>query len=286
MQEARVELYRALIAAHEHSNLAAAAHSLRISQPTLSRQLQELEDDIGVTLFHDSGRRKLLTLQAQELCAKIRERLNDLDQDVAAWRSRSVCFEDQELRIGGRIALISRLQRQLPARPCLVARDMSSGEVVPALLRQEIEIGIVSQLPPRSEMIARKFFTEEWGIVASRGLLRATRVDDIRRLMISQPSLAYSTHLPELESLLSHYKVPMKSLRYSRILPDWNSLIACANEGLGWVVAPLGFCENAPKSLRIIRIPASVVAPSNFHVVARRELLKRAGFREWFARHV
>ena len=49
-----MELYqiRQLLAVAEHGSLSAAADSLNVSQPALSRSMQKLEREFGVTLFH------------------------------------------------------------------------------------------------------------------------------------------------------------------------------------------------------------------------------------------
>ena len=76
-----------LIAFSEHETLSAAAEALHISQPTLTRTMQSLEDEIGVKLFehrknkllfNETGRlavdwaRKLLT-DKEEMLLRIRE---------------------------------------------------------------------------------------------------------------------------------------------------------------------------------------------------------------------
>ena len=40
----------------EHGNLSSAAHSLRVSQPTLSRQIRSIEDQFQTPLFVRGGR--------------------------------------------------------------------------------------------------------------------------------------------------------------------------------------------------------------------------------------
>lgn len=49
------------LAVTREGNISAAAHSLNLSQPSLSRQLRELEEELGVTLFIRGNRRIELT---------------------------------------------------------------------------------------------------------------------------------------------------------------------------------------------------------------------------------
>ena len=57
--EIRVLRYFLMVAREE--NITKAAEFLHLTQPTLSRQLMQLEDELGVKLFHRSKHRIILT---------------------------------------------------------------------------------------------------------------------------------------------------------------------------------------------------------------------------------
>ena len=58
---------RFFVAVAELMNVSRAAEALNISQSALSRQLQALEDDIGLTLFDRVGKRLVLTAEGEEM---------------------------------------------------------------------------------------------------------------------------------------------------------------------------------------------------------------------------
>jgi LysR family nitrogen assimilation transcriptional regulator len=71
----------------EHGNLSSAAQSLRVSQPTLSRQIQAIEEEFRTPLFIRGGRGMMLTEAGKQLhegLQSIERQLRLLKTDVAA----------------------------------------------------------------------------------------------------------------------------------------------------------------------------------------------------------
>src|SRR3954464_4940005 len=70
---------RAFAAIVDAGGLAKAATRLHVSQPALSRQIQALEADLGVSLFDRVGRRVQLTSQGGDLLLRSRRLLAEAD---------------------------------------------------------------------------------------------------------------------------------------------------------------------------------------------------------------
>ncbi|GMA56493.1 hypothetical protein GCM10025858_09960 [Alicyclobacillus sacchari] len=80
-------LYRTLLAVVEHQTLSAAARVLHTTQPTVTRQLQQLERQLGAPLFDRAGKRMTLTgagervyafaCELQALEVRLREELRE-----------------------------------------------------------------------------------------------------------------------------------------------------------------------------------------------------------------
>jgi LysR family transcriptional regulator, cyn operon transcriptional activator len=62
----------------DSAGISAAARKLRITQPALSRQIRDLETELGVRLFDRIGRRLRLTTGGQDLLRRCRSVLTDL----------------------------------------------------------------------------------------------------------------------------------------------------------------------------------------------------------------
>ena len=71
---------RALEALDRLGSATAAADDLNLSQSAVSRQIQALEEQTGVTLVIREGRRMVLTPEAADYAAEIRAALNKITQ--------------------------------------------------------------------------------------------------------------------------------------------------------------------------------------------------------------
>ena len=75
-----------VVAIAEYQKITTAANALFISQPTLTKFLQNLEHDLGQKLFHRVGNKFLLTYAGQRYVAKAVEILKlkkELDDEMA-----------------------------------------------------------------------------------------------------------------------------------------------------------------------------------------------------------
>ena len=70
---------RTFVTTAESGRLAHASASLKVSQPAASRQIQTLESELGVRLFHRVGRTLQLTAEGEDLLHQSRRLLADAD---------------------------------------------------------------------------------------------------------------------------------------------------------------------------------------------------------------
>jgi DNA-binding transcriptional LysR family regulator len=74
-----IRVLRYFLAVAREENISSAAKSLHVTQPTLSRQLMELEEDLGVKLFLRSSGNRTITLTAEGMLLRKRaEEILDL----------------------------------------------------------------------------------------------------------------------------------------------------------------------------------------------------------------
>ncbi len=87
------------VAVAEELNFGRAAERVYLSQPALSQQIQKLEEDLEVTLFHRTKRRVELTEAGQVLLEGARRALVQVEQTVRAVREAGGA-ESSRLRVG------------------------------------------------------------------------------------------------------------------------------------------------------------------------------------------
>ena len=92
MNTKQVEYFLELI---QTLNYRQASEKLGITQPTLSKAMQHLENDLGFSLFYKQGRSIRLTRQGELFLPYAREALLQLDQGV-----RTALEQRQVLRLG------------------------------------------------------------------------------------------------------------------------------------------------------------------------------------------
>lgn len=150
---------RAFLVTAEEGSLSAAARALRMSQPTLGRQVAALEEELGVTLFERVGGRLVLTRGGLELVEHARA-MGDAAMRVslgASGQSQSVeghvCISATEVTAAFVLpAIVARLRRDAPGITIEVVATNTTSD----LRRREADIAIRSVRPADPDLIARK----------------------------------------------------------------------------------------------------------------------------------
>lgn len=168
--ELRVLRYFLMVAREE--NITRAAELLHITQPTLSRQLSQLEDELGVKLFVRGARRIALTSEGLLLRRRAEEMVALADKTEREL-SEQEAMVDGKISIGcGEIASVKRLAEICAAfheRYPLVSFDLFTATA--DLVKEQMDRGLVDiglLLEPvdvdKYEYL-RMNLKEEWGVL-------------------------------------------------------------------------------------------------------------------------
>ncbi|MEU5053148.1 transcriptional regulator CynR [Streptomyces sp. NPDC021096] len=162
---------RYLLAVAEHANFTRAAEDLRISQPTLSQQIKQLERTVGAQLLDRTGRTVRLTDAGETFVHYARRALRDL-----AAAERAVLDVADLSRGHLRLALtptftaylVGPLTAELHAHHpgiTLEIREMTQDRIESGLLADEIDLGIAFHGPHLPGIAATALFTETLSLV-------------------------------------------------------------------------------------------------------------------------
>jgi len=142
---------RYFLAVGEALNFTRAAAQLRVAQPALSRQVQDLEDEIGVDLLKRSPRGVTLTADGRLFLEEVRELLKRADESVEKVRALAR-GEYGELRVGYAPTptveilppALAAFQKAVP-RVKVLLHDLSSDELIAGLRDATLELAIMVQ---------------------------------------------------------------------------------------------------------------------------------------------
>lgn len=148
-------LLRSLLAVAERGAITGAARSLGVTQPALTRRLQQLEEELGAPLLERSKKGAVLTEAGRLAVAEARqivERYGRMREAVRAHQS----LEAGLVRVGGGATAVSfvlpptiaRFSKQYPGVRFEV-REQGSRDVEEDVRAERLELGIVT-LPTRS----------------------------------------------------------------------------------------------------------------------------------------
>jgi DNA-binding transcriptional LysR family regulator len=170
----RLEVF---LAATRAGNYTAAAKNLHVTQSAVSHAIRKLEEGVGRPLIEWQRRRLTLTDEGEyirDVCERV---FNDLDQAEHVLSSRAP-GSTQVITIGatvefGTTVLVRKLRPLLDACPWLRLNFRFRDDLVPLLLRDEIDVAIDCAPHTHRSVMATRLFREKYLIVASPAFLAA-----------------------------------------------------------------------------------------------------------------
>lgn len=168
-------LVRSFLAVAEQGSLSAAARQLGLSQPTLGRQIKQMETDLGVTLLIRQPRGFDLTEAGQAILPAAR-RMQDAMREIAlavagrdAGTSGTVRITASEIMALNYLPdIVADIRDALPGITIdLVASDRSDN-----LLFREADIAVRMYQPQQLEIVTRKLGEVQLGVCAATSYLQ------------------------------------------------------------------------------------------------------------------
>lgn len=226
---------RAFLVTAEEGSLSAAARALGLAQPTLSRQVEALQQELGVILFERFGRGLELTPAGAELLAHVR-RMGE------AAMALSIAAEGQSGDAEGTVTLsisdayaglllpkvLKRLQMDAPKITIRIVADNTPSD----LLRREADIAVRNFRPKEPDLIARKLtdmganFYAATGYLEEHGTIRSPEDWANARLIVPEGAEVFL-------STLNAMGVPVGERQIAYECNSYLAMWEMVKEGLG-----------------------------------------------------
>ncbi|MFY0690305.1 MAG: LysR family transcriptional regulator [Paracoccaceae bacterium] len=246
---------RAFWATAEHGSLSAAARVLGLSQPTLSRQVAGLEDDLGVLLFERIGRTLSLTEAGQDLREHVRA------MSVAA-EQVALTASGQSQSIEGRVSItasdvmaaftlpqcLHEIRRQAPG----ITLEVVAADDIRDLRRREADIAIRHVRPEHPDLIAKLIGDMTAQFYATPAYLEKIgppqSVADLARaefISYGQPSAMMSRIVPLFD-------LPLKEENFPYITENGVAGWEMAKAGLGIAIMASELGDRTPEVVPVL----------------------------------
>ncbi|MFO8148631.1 MAG: LysR family transcriptional regulator [Bacteroidota bacterium] len=256
-----------VLAVAEHQNFTKAAQKVFVTQPTLSMQIQKLEDELGVRIFDRSKKPIQLTETGRKIVNQARNIVNESDriQDIV---------DQQKGFIGGtfRIGVIPTIMPTLLPmflnnfikkypKVKLKIEELNTDTIIERLKEGHLDAAIAAT-PLETENIKEQVLYYEPFVAYIPKSHRLSKLEKLKveDLDIDDILLLEDGHCFK-DGILNLCKTPKKENddHFQLESGSFETLVKLANEGLGMTLLPylhtLDLNENESKNLKMFQDP-------------------------------
>lgn len=234
------------VAVAEELHFGRAAARLRMTQPPLSRQIQLLEQDLGVTLLERHSRVVRLTAAGQRLLRDARHLL-DYSARAALAARRAAHGEAGHLTLGYTAvaayrlmpAMLMRAQQVLPDVN-IQLREMVSSDLGRLLLAGELDVALTRHVPMH-QGLEKRLMEREALILALPAGSPLCAMDTVPlRALHQQPLILYSPGDSRYfhDRIVGAMGLANIAPRYVQRASQTHTLVALVRAGLGYGIVP------------------------------------------------
>lgn len=271
----------------EEGGVTQAAARLNRVQSNVSSRLTQLEESLGVTLFHRSGRRMLITEEGERLLAYTERLLQLADEAQEAMRgdrqpSGPLRIGSMETTAAARLPqVLGQFHRQYPQVDLLLDTGPTD-YLVQAVLNHKVDLALVAAPVERPELMQLPVFDEELVLLTDSLHGPVTSPADVARrtLLGFRSGCSYRRRLERwfAEGGVS----PARIAEFG----TYEAIIGCVAAGMGVAMMPREVMKQRElaSSVRIHTLPPEVAQVQTM-MIWRRDIAQHAA-REAFAASV
>lgn len=245
IQEPRWDLYRSFLAVASEGSLSAAARTLGVTQPSVGRQVRQLESALEVTLFTRSPQGLALTEAGRELVAHAQAMAS-----ASAALRRAASGGRKEVRgvvritcsevIGGAVlpAMLTTFHQQHPG----ISIELSVSDEPENLLRKDADIAVRMLRPSQGALVAKCVGTIGMGLYAHQRYLSAHGMPKTLDELDQHVLIGFDRETPAIRAMRGRLASRALFARERFALRTDSALAQLAAIGAGFGI---GICQHA-----------------------------------------
>jgi LysR family transcriptional regulator, cyn operon transcriptional activator len=200
---------RYFAALSEHLSFTRAADKVHITQSTLSHQIKQLEDEIGLRLFDRIGKRIVITEAGEILLEHVSKALQEIDEGFRAMKGAADPLGGT-VHIGAthtfNMSLVPTciaVFRESQPSICVEVRELPSGAIERDLMSEELELGIAYYPSNQQELFFEPLYIDDMVLVVAPDHPLASR-PHVRLAELHRHELVLSSKESSTRQMLDH----------------------------------------------------------------------------------
>lgn len=276
---------RAFEVAGRHGHLGQAAEELGVTHGAVSRQVRQLEEQLGVALFDRSHRQLALTAAGRRLLVTVGDALNRITEGTVYLDAESIAGSlmvatTRSISTGWLLAMMRDFSNTYPEIELrLVNIEPGQKELPP-----EVSVAVCFGEPDEPQRLVRELFREKHFPVCSPGLLTAGEVISRPGDLLNYP-LIHDRHARWQRWLASYAADAGKAAR-NLYLQESFQAIAAAREGCGVALADSIEVANDLRSGNLLSLSEETVQASQSHYLVTEQDQRMTSRARLFADHL
>jgi DNA-binding transcriptional LysR family regulator len=275
-------LYRSFLAILQEGSLSAAARKLGLTQPTIARHLEALEEALGAELFVRSQRGLLptelaleLQPQAESLAATASALVRKASGSVGEVRGTVRISASEVVSVEHLPPILATLRQRYPA----LAIELVASNTVDDLLRRDADIAVRNVEPAQEALVAKRLPKVQLGLHARRDYIERRGLPKSLADLAAHDLIGFDQETPFIRAVIQRFPVFERSTLALRT--DSNLVqLAAIRAGLG-----IGICQVpiAGRNTNLVRVlPKDIAIDLGVWIVMHEDLRSNARCRTVF----
>jgi DNA-binding transcriptional LysR family regulator len=248
------DYYRTFLAVAKEGSLSAAARALGLTQPTVGRHIDALEQSLGVHLFTRSPHGLLTTEAADELMPFARQLASN-----AAALLRAASGQSESVRGTVRISaseavgveVLPPILADLHAANPELTIELSLSDSVEDLLRQEADIAVRMVEPKQEALVTRRIGSIPLGFHAHRHYLEARGMPASLSDLAGHSIIGFDRETAFIRAMRK--RLPeLDAVRFALKTDNNIAQLAAIRAGFGIGICQIGIARRDPDLVRVL----------------------------------